>query len=202
MKKIESIAVDKLIAHPANPNRMSEPAFKKLFRHIELTGNYEPIIVRRHRQKENCCEIINGHHRKKVLAQLGRKEADCIVWDVDDDETMVLLATLNRLGGGDDLEKKSELIKKLSVRFSTKELSGMLIESKKSIERLNDLTKSAYPPTLQSKVFLNAMTFFLTDDQKQTVEEILKTAIDPGLAGTKAQKRAWTLITILREAKR
>ena len=81
---IHSIALDKLVGHPGNPNIMSSDKFGKLVRNIERTGRYEPLVVRPHPAKAGFFEIINGHHRSKALAKLGRERADCVVWDVDD----------------------------------------------------------------------------------------------------------------------
>jgi len=219
-KKIESIAIDRLIAHPANPNRMSGAAFKKLVGHIERTGNYEPVIVRPHPKRADCFEIINGYHRVEALKQSGRKRCDCVVWQVDDTEALLLLATLNRLCGSDELDKKSELIKSLSKRFSTKELVGKLAESKKSIERLKELSRPVpllnlrqfakhrkvssrkghltelVGGRLAAKVFLNPLMFFLSDEQKKTVDEALAKAIGPNQPGTGAQKRAGAIVKI------
>ena len=36
--QIKTIAIDKLIAHPDNPNRMSKRDFAKLVRNIQRTG--------------------------------------------------------------------------------------------------------------------------------------------------------------------
>ena len=127
-QKIQTIPIDKLIAHPDNPNRMSDKTFAKLVRNIERTGRYEPIIVRiRDRNRDTSplvthqssiaqrkskddanttqYEIINGHHRVKALRQLGIKTADIVIWDVNDEETDILLTTLNRLSGSDELDK-------------------------------------------------------------------------------------------------
>lgn len=200
--KIESISLDKLIAHPANPNRMAESVFKKLASHIGRSGNYEPIVVRRHPKKDGCFEIINGHHRKRALEELGTERADCLIWDVSDDETLVLLSTLNRLSGNDDLHKKSELIKQLSRRLNIKELSRMLPDSRRSIEHLRTLGQTPKRITILNKCMLNALVFFLTDEQKKIVNSTLKEAIDPGSKGTGAQKRAWAIVEILRQARR
>jgi len=204
---IQSIALDRLIAHPDNPNRMSSSSFAKLVRNIEQTGRYEPLIVRPYREKprhsrrgiaaSRHCErtkplalseahperdrrvkaegvqesralvtpakagvqrhreeldsrlrgndravgvsrtaipandnenqesrienrgrfqIINGYHRWQALRQLGYRRADVIVWDVDDHQADLLLATLNRLVGSDELSRKISLLKKLSKK--------------------------------------------------------------------------------------
>ena len=120
------IPLDRLLPHPENPNRMAKATFEKLKNHIKQTHKYEPLIVRSHPEIENCFEIINGHHRTKALSQLGETFADCVIWDVDDDQTRILLATLNRLGGKDELNAKVSLIKNLSEKFSSKELAKLL----------------------------------------------------------------------------
>ena len=200
-KQIESIAIDRLAAHPANPNRMNKSSFKKLCGHIAETGNYEPVIVRPKRNKPGGFEILNGHHRIMALKKLGHENADCVVWDVDDERALILLATLNRLSGSDELGKKSELIKQLTRSFNSRELAKLLPETKKSIERLKDLDMAAKKATAGQKAFLNPLVFFLTDSQKQIVDEAIASAIDPGQTGTTAQKRAWAIVKILQEAK-
>jgi ParB-like chromosome segregation protein Spo0J len=195
-KQIITIALNKLIAHPGNCNRMNDSTFGKLFRHIERTGNYEPIIVRPHPKRKGSFEILNGHHRLRVLEKLGAACAECIVWKVDDAEALVLLATLNRLAGSDDVYKKSRLVAGLSRHFSSKDLVRMLAESRKSIERLKKLKRPIAAQKLAAKSFLNPMMFFLTDEQKIVVEKAIGQAVAGGIKGTAAQKRAAGLVKI------
>ena len=201
-KKIVAIKFDRLKEHPQNPNRMSRTNFRKLTSHIKRTGNYEPVIVRQHPTEKDCFEIINGHHRVKALSELGAEDVDCVVWDLNNDEALILLATLNRLGGSDRLLEKANLIKKLARRFSGSELSGMLPESRKSIARLKNLGTKELATRLKGQVFLNPIVFFLSDNQKKVVDDAIAQATDPGVRGTTAQKRAWAIVKILREAKR
>ncbi len=194
-KQIVSICLDRLVCHRGNPNVMSEASFGKLVGHLRRTGNYEPLVVRRHKKRRGYFEIINGHHRAKALGKVGVKEADCVVWDVDDDEVLVLLATLNRLSGHDKLEEKSKLIKSLSRRFSVKELVKRLPESAKSIERLRDLYKTLEKPGFEGEVFLRPVVFFLNGEQKRVVDEALASAIGANV-GTRAQKTARAIVEI------
>ena len=162
---IFQIPVERLIAHPLNPNRMSGANFEKLKNHIARSGNYEPIIVRAHPDIDSAFEIINGHHRLKALKLLGRQMADCIEWDVDDDETMLLLTTLNRLGGTDELSTKSELIQNLLQKYSSKALAKLLPDTAATIEKLKDITKPIIDLAEDSKAFLNTLVFCLDDAQ-------------------------------------
>jgi hypothetical protein len=166
--------------------------------HIERTGNYEPVTVRPHQQRTGCYEIINGHHRVRALRKLGSETCDCVIWQVDDAETLVLLATLNRLSGHDVLEKKAELIKDLSERFSTKDLAKKLPDTKRAIERLKNLHKPPRPSVSGHKAFLNPLIFFLTDDQKQAVAEAIEAATEADAKGIAAQKKAKAIVRIAR----
>jgi hypothetical protein len=174
--KLESITLDKLVRHPDNPNRMSRTNFGKLVRNIERTGRYEPLVVRPCPDKRGCFQIINGEHRCRALAELGYKKADCIIWDVDDEQTDILLATLNRLGGSDGLGKKLALLNRLNKRLEPAKLAKLLPQKQKQIERLTNLKMPAQPAKTAAKLFANPMVFFLTDTQHQTVEEALSLA--------------------------
>jgi len=198
LRQIRAIGIDRLAGHPANPNRMSKAAFGKLKSHIERTGNYEPVVVRRHRGRAGCFEIINGRHRVEALRELGYVSADCVVWDVDDDEVLVLSGTLNRLGGRDDLGKKSELIKGLCERFDVRQLAAKLPDSARTIERLRDLQKQPPATVKKAKAFLNPVMFFLTDDQKRTVDAVLAEAVKSNAGETMAQKKARAFASICR----
>ncbi len=236
INNIQSIALDKLVAHPDNPNRMSGSNFAKLVRNIERTGRYEPLVVRpcppvtpakagvqetcegmdsclRRNDKgvDSCLrrndkgvafsaglqsrpdasrgdavketgvfQIINGYHRWKALKQLGYKKADVIVWDVDDEQTDILLATLNRLGGSDVLAKKLALLKKLSSKINARELSKLLPNSAAQIKRLTGMKMPKVPAKAASENLPNPVVFFLNDKQQQIVEEALSLAEHPG----------------------
>jgi ParB-like chromosome segregation protein Spo0J len=194
------IPLDKLLPHPENPNRMSRQNFEKLKRHIKQTGNYEPLLVRRHPEIENAFEIINGHHRSDALRQLGQSFADCVEWDVDDQQTRILLATLNRLGGKDELSAKINLIKNLSEKFSSRELSRLLPDTKQTLEKLKDITKPLEGFKDNPKLFLNSLVFFLNDEQLKIVETALEKASQQSperkRQETKSEKLTKALTTI------
>lgn len=193
---IQSITLDTLVAHPDNPNRMSKTNFSKLMRNIERTGRYEPIIVRLHPQRKGCFQIINGYHRCHALTKLGYKTADCIVWDIDDKQTDVLLATLNRLGGSDNLDKKIDLLKRLNKRMESAELTKLLPQTAKQIERLVNLKRPNQPANINPQSFLNPMVFFLNDRQQQIIENAISLVAEPEIKGQKAAKRGAALTRI------
>ena len=202
--KTQSISLSKLFAHPDNPNVMSDATFRKLVRNIERTGLYEPIVVRPHPQKQDCFEIINGHHRVKALERLGHKEADCVVWDVDDEQTAVLLTTLNRLAGSDTLAKKVELLKKLTERMGTAQLAKLLPQTAKQIERLTNLKLNSVSVKLNAESFAVPLVFFVTKQQQEVIENAIEAAASSEqrtadrTQTTKAQRRAGAVTEMAR----
>ncbi len=190
------IPLAKLLPHPENPNRMAKANFEKLKRHIKQSHNYEPLIVRKHPEIENHFQIINGHHRAEALKQIGETFADCVEWDINDDAARLLLATLNRLGGKDELAAKAALYKSLSEKFSVKQLVNLLADNKQTIEKLKDITRPPIGFAEDAKTFLNTLVFFLDDEQIETVETALeKTAQD----GTKSEKMAKAITVIAKQ---
>lgn len=193
---VRSIPLEKLKAHPDNANKQSTVNFGKLVRNIERTGLYEPLIVRPYPRKEGYFQIINGHHRCRALMRLGYESADCVVWDVNDEQTDVLLATLNRLGGTDSLGKKLKLLKRLNKRFESGEMAKLLPLKRRQIERLTSLKMPKAPAKMESNCFANALVFFLDDAQEQIVVEALSVAEKGCDEKTKAARKAAALALV------
>ncbi len=195
-KEVKSILLDKLVAHPDNPNEMSGCNFAKLVRNIKLSGRYEPLIVRPCPKDAGSFQIINGEHRYRALAKLGWEEADCIVWDVDDEQTDILLATLNRLCGADKLDKKIKLLERLNSRIKSAELAKLLPATAKQIERLTDLKLPKMPARVSPGAFANPMVFFVTEKQQRIVEEALLLAVRGDCKEPAAKRRAAGLVVM------
>ncbi len=93
------VPLNELVAHPLNSNVMPEEFQAKLRAHIKRTGRYPFLVVRPHPEEPGKYQVLDGHHRVAILRELGHTEARCDVWEVDDREARLLLATLNRLQG-------------------------------------------------------------------------------------------------------
>jgi ParB-like chromosome segregation protein Spo0J len=195
------IAIEKLLAHPMSANLMSKATFKKLAGHIERTGNYEPLVVRRHPSKKGYFEILNGHCRKKALEQLGYKGAECVEWEVDNEQALILLATLNRLRGKDLLESKAAVVKKLNKTIDDKTLASMIPESKGGIAKLRNVSAARKIKINEGKAFMSPVVFFLDEDQKRFVDEAIG-AVTAGMNGTAAQRRSAGIIKIFEGGER
>jgi len=190
---VKLIALDKLTEHPDNPNRMSKAAFGKLIGNIKETGLYEPLIVRSHPKRKGYFQIINGHHRCKALAKLGYKQANAIVWDVDDRQTQILLMSLNRLTGADVLEKKLAILKKLRRQMDSKVLAKFLPHTPGQIEKLISLKLPDRPVGMDAKSLATALVFFVNQGQLRKIEEAINKAPVNYLKTGRAKGRAIAL---------
>jgi ParB/RepB/Spo0J family partition protein len=192
----KSVPLDELIPHPGNPNRMSKANLAKLLRNIKQTGRYEPLVVRPYPDRPGLFQIVNGHHRWQVLKELGYKTADVTVWDIDDHEADILLATLNRLGGRDNIEKKLALLERLNKKLAARELAKLLPQTAKQIERLASFKLPAAPATLAANHFANPLVFFVNDTQQQIIEKAMSLAELHQNEKNRAAKRAAALTAI------
>jgi ParB-like chromosome segregation protein Spo0J len=129
---IQEIPIELLKEHPENSNFMNAPTAQKLRRHIEQTGRYEPLTVRPHPVEEGKFQVINGHNRLRILRALEYQYVNCIVWKLDDQQTRLYLATLNRLSGQDIPERRAILLDNLLHSFDIDELGFLLPDDRKN----------------------------------------------------------------------
>lgn len=179
------LPIDSLHPHPDNSNRMPRDRYRKLVLHLKRSGRYPPIIVRPMSLPEGAGEeagyqILDGHHRIRALRELGHEHAVCSVWRVDEDEALLMLATLNRLEGSDDPYKRSALLAKLSSRRTSAEcdassLARFLPENVADIERLLKLQDPPPPPSPPTPLdeMPVATTFFFKPDVRRRLLDTL-----------------------------
>jgi ParB-like chromosome segregation protein Spo0J len=110
---------------------MDAELLAKLREHIARSHRYPPLIVRE--RDDGTYEIIDGRHRKDVLGDLGLTTATCVVWEADDEEVLLLLATLNRLHGEDVPGRRAALLLQLSATTSAAELARLLPDTEADI---------------------------------------------------------------------
>lgn len=179
------IPLDQLRPRIDNANLMPEALLAKLVRHIERTDRYPHLIVRPMPGEPDAYEILDGHHRAAALRRLARTTARCEVWEVDDDEALVLLATLNRLQGRDDVFKRADLLESLRQRLGEQRLPQWLPEDAERIERLRQTCLAPPPPapSISAGELPGAITFFLTGPQTQRLKDRLR-----AFEGTRSQQ--------------
>ena len=123
---IQTIPAGKLNPAPYNPRidlKPGDPEYEKLRRAIEEFGYVEPIIW-----NERTGNIISGHQRFKVLAELGHKEIACVVVDIDELREKALNVAMNKIGGGWDDEKLAVLMSDLEAEAFDVTMTGFDME--------------------------------------------------------------------------
>ncbi|MFC1573211.1 ParB/RepB/Spo0J family partition protein [Candidatus Eisenbacteria bacterium] len=183
----QMIPLDDLTPHPLNANIMSDDLRAKLTAHIRRTGRYPHLIVRPHTKDEDQYQVLDGHHRLAILRDLGHTEARCDIWQVDDREAQLLLATLNRLEGQDLPIRRAQLVHELLGSMSIDDLAGLLPETDRQIEELHALLEFPAEEIAdlldaeaeeEEKVLPRVISFVVTADQEKLIEEAVELASD------------------------
>ncbi len=194
------VPLDDLRPHPLNSNVMPEDLKEKLKAHIRRTGRYPFLVVRPHPEEPGKYQVLDGHHRVEILRALGHPEARCDVWDVNDREAKLLLATLNRLQGQDVPIRRAELLHELLGEMSIDDLAGLLPETDKQLEELHALLEfpaEEIAALLEEqaeeaeKVLPRVMSFVVTPEQEQIIEQAVEMASD-GTPGRDRKARGLT----------
>ncbi|MBZ5637424.1 MAG: ParB/RepB/Spo0J family partition protein [Acidobacteriia bacterium] len=188
------VPIEDLRPHPLNSNVMPDDLREKLKAHIHRTGRYPFVVVRPHPDEPGCYQVLDGHHRVEILRDLGHTEARCDVWNVDDREARLLLATLNRLQGQDSPIRRAQLLHELLGEMNLGDLAGLLPETDKQIEELHALLEFpaeeiaallADEAERQEKVLPRVMTFVVTPEQEEMIDRAVEFASD----GTQGRDR-------------
>lgn len=181
---IKEIPIELLLEHPENSNYMNTQTSQKLKNHIEMTGRYEPLIVRPHPTENGKYQVINGHNRLRAIKALKHQTAYCIVWHIDDDQTRLYLATLNRLSGSDTPERRAILIENLFGSFSKTELLSLLPEDEKQLEELEQLIQLKPDEAVKKDIPYKdikvpvIVTFMLEEQEARELDLVLDRIID------------------------
>lgn len=179
---IKTLKLSQLDDDIRNSNRCDTKTLEKLKNNIAASGYYPPLIVRPHPEQDERYIVIDGHHRKKVLEDLGHTDVLVQVLQVSEEETMKLLLTLNRLRGEDNPYKRAELISELSEYFDHDDLTNFIPESEGEIQELlklldleedemnQELDRILKEETEGLPVILN---FVVSVDEKTLIQSVL-----------------------------
>jgi len=107
---IKKFKVNELVSPEYNPRTIDEESKKGLKKSLETFGYVDLLIV-----NERNNHVVGGNQRLSVLKELGYKELDCVVVDLDDHEERKLNVVLNSqyISGRYDMEKLSVIIEEI-----------------------------------------------------------------------------------------
>lgn len=93
-EKVTTIPIDKITDFKAHPFHVAmDEDMAKLIDSIKENDMLMPALVRP--KSDGTYEMISGHRRKFALSQLGRKEMNVIIRDLDDDQATILMVDSN-----------------------------------------------------------------------------------------------------------
>jgi len=194
------IPLDHLLPHPLNANVMPPELKEKLKLHIQSSGRYPPLIVRP--LENGRFQLLDGHQRADALRELGEESAWCCVWDVSDEEALILLGTLNRLEGQDVPGRRAALIAELEAHHTLAELARLLPEDEAQLEstlRILDMDVDGLLQRLTAEADRAAasgpqlFSFAVEPQDAPAVEEAIARAV-ANLSGTNRRGQALVLL--------
>ena len=93
-EKVTTIPIDKITDFKGHPFHVTmDEDMAKLIDSIKENDMLMPALVRP--KEDGTYEMISGHRRKFALSQLGRKEMNVIIRDLDDDQATILMVDSN-----------------------------------------------------------------------------------------------------------
>ena len=93
-EKVTTIPIDKITDFKGHPFHVTmDEDMAKLIDSIKENDMLMPALVRP--KEDGTYEMISGHRRKFALSQLGRKEMNVIIRNLDDDQATILMVDSN-----------------------------------------------------------------------------------------------------------
>ena len=180
------VETERLIGHLLNANVMADELLEKLKGHIGRSGRYPALVVRSLSNSQRLAgevgklQVLDGHQRLRVLIELGYRKVRVDNWgDLSDAEADILVATLNRLQGQDDPDKRAELLGELrqTLDLSSEQLAEMLPETQEELDKLLALNDPpAEFPEPEAEQLALPWTVFATVEQIAVIEEAIAVA--------------------------
>jgi ParB family chromosome partitioning protein len=182
---VNDVSIGQLVPAPWNSNSMDSAMLARLRRSIETFGFLEPLVVRQ--TPGNSFEVIGGSHRLKVLTETGAERVPCVVVEADDAQARLLSQALNHIEGEEDPVRRAASLERILADFAMDDVLSLLPETAESLAALaslGSLSPGEYMRSwnLRKAARLNHLTFQLTDEQLETVNEAVALAM-PGTSG-------------------
>jgi ParB-like chromosome segregation protein Spo0J len=154
IQKIPIGQINPAAYNPRKDLKPGDPEYEKLKRSMQEFGYVEPIVW-----NKRSGNIVGGHQRYKVLLDMGMREVDCVVVDLDETKEKALNIALNKISGDWDMPKLKDILQELDTGefdlgltgFDADEIEEMMTKNAGIIniddllEEL-DITKAAEKP--------------------------------------------------------
>lgn len=166
LDKIVHKKIEDLIFAEYNPRQLTDDQYRDLKDSITRFGLVDPVLVNKNKARLGI--IIGGHQRVKVARTMGIKEVPCIELDLDYDKERELNVRLNKNTGGWDFDV-------LANTFDIDELIEWGF-TENDLRLFDDDYDDEFSLEDGDKDPFIKMTFTLSNEQAEIVEEALKKA--------------------------
>lgn len=89
------VELGKIIEDSRNIRKGQDPDFQNLVDNVKANGILQAIILRAHPKKKNMYELLAGHRRFKAAEKAGLKAIPAAIYDVNDQEALIITVTEN-----------------------------------------------------------------------------------------------------------
>jgi ParB-like chromosome segregation protein Spo0J len=177
---IETIALDSVREHPANPRVGDVEAIKKS---VQQFGTWRALVV--HKATRH---VLVGNHLHRALVELGIKSAPAIIMDVDEATARRILLADNRIGELGDYDPVRMLEVMASIKDDGASLDGTGFEDSDAavvadlIKSEGAIDKSAIKEWTDEAVDLRTEFFFRAPAELQAKIRAVLQREFPGVA--------------------
>lgn len=126
--EVKKIPINLIKFDESNPNELSKDQMESLKLTMEKFGYLAPVILNKD------FTVIDGEHRVKIYQELGKKEIQAYIIDVDSIDLKILRQLMNKLRGEHDKQKDALEFKSIFEAGKLDEFSKLLSASKESFE--------------------------------------------------------------------
>jgi len=128
--EVKKIPLELIKFDETNPNELSKEQMESLKLTMEKFGYLAPVIL------NNDLTIIDGEHRVKIYQELGKKEIQAYIIDVDTIDLKILRQLMNKLRGEHDKQKDSLEFKSIYDSGRLDEFSKLLAQPREEFEAI------------------------------------------------------------------
>lgn len=137
------VPAGQVIANDYNPNKVATPEMEYLKYSISEFGFSVPVVVY-HDTQTDLYIVIDGFHRRKVLADFRCTEIPVVVLDIPVEKRMAATIAFNRARGKHQVNLMGELVAKLVAKgLNDEQIAVCLGMSGEEVLRLRQQVKAA-----------------------------------------------------------
>lgn len=176
--KIVTMKLARLKPAPYNPRTINDHAMGALKESLKKFGVVEPIVFNR-----RSGYVVGGHQRLKALADLGVKDVQVVVVDLDDKDEKTLNVALNKITGEWSYGPLADLIRELEKQnadlkltgFPEAELKTLLAYGLETAEKISNelgLTPEQRKEIYDNNTIKQIVLYFPTDEYESVLVQM------------------------------